>query len=138
MPVQDGVAPPEQLEVGFDFKSQVDGSGLILLRAVAESIDVCGKRGDGFAADLGLDPAQLSRALHGRGAHFSIRWLPAVLWRDHDHRVVNLIASMAGGVFVPKPKRSREDENEAVRQYVEKRMGDVGLDVLAKALGGEP
>lgn len=137
MPTPDGSPLPAQPELGFDFKSQVDGAAAVLLDKITRSIDSSGKRGDGFAADLDLDPAQLSRALRSRGAHFSVRWLPAVLWRDRDHTVIRFLAAMAGGEFVPKPKRTREDENEAVRRYVEERMGDHGLDVLKHALGDE-
>ncbi len=138
MSADDTAELPEQPELGFDFKSRVDGAAAVLLGKIGRAIDACGKRGDGFAADLELDPAQLSRALNGRGAHFSVRWLPAVLWRDHDHQVIRFLAQMAGGEFVPKPKRTREDENEALRQYVEEHMGEHGVDVLRHALGEEP
>ncbi len=137
MPTSDAGSLPVQPELGFDFKSQVDGAALVLLDKIARAIDASGKRGDGFAADLDLDPAQLSRALRSRGAHFSVRWLPAVLWRDRDHTVVRFLAAMAGGEFIPKPKRTREDENEALRRYVEERMGDHGLDVIKHALGSD-
>jgi hypothetical protein len=137
LPDDDCVARPEQAELGFDFKSQADGAGEVLLRAVAEAIDASGKRGDGFAADLEIDPGQLSRALRGRGAHFSMRWLPAVLWRDTDRRVIRLLARMAGGEFVLKPRRSRDEENDLIRRYVEDHMGEHGQEVILRALGDD-
>jgi hypothetical protein len=136
--VSDAESPPEQLELGQDYASQVDAAGVKILSAIAAAIDASGKRGDGFAEQLRLDPAQLSRALNGRGAHFSVRWLPAVLWGDPEHRVIRRLAAMAGGEFVPKPKRTREDENEAVRVYLEKRAGEVGRGLITQALEDAP
>ncbi len=135
--MDDAGSLPEQLEVSFDFRSQVDGASRVLLEKIARAIDATGKRGDGFAEDLEIAPAQLSRALNGRGAHFSVAWLPAVLWRDQEREVIRFLCRMAGGEFTPKPKRTREDENELIRRYVEERMGDHGLDVLRHALGEE-
>ena len=127
--------PDSTLPLGFDFRSTVEGTGIRVLAAIADAIDASGKRGDDFAADLDIDAAQLSRALNGRGAHFSARWLPAVLWRDRDHRVIKLLCAIAGGEFEPKPRRSRQEENELLRRYVEEHLGSMGVDVVRKALG---
>ena len=127
----------DSLPLGFDFRATVEGTGQRILATIEQTIDDGGKRGDDFAAELGLDPGQLSRALHGRGAHFSVRWLPAVLWRDRSHRVVSLLAPIAGGEYVHRPVRSREEENEALRRYIEVHLGDLGQDVLRKALGDD-
>jgi hypothetical protein len=135
LPKRDCATVPEQPELGYDFRSQVEGAAQRLLEKVAAAIDESGKRGDGFAEDLNINPAQLSRALNSRGAHFSLQWLPAVLWRDRNHTVINFLARMAGGEFLPKPVRSREDENEAIRRYLESKGGEVGLDTIRRALG---
>lgn len=128
----------DTLPLGLDFRRAVEAEGRRILATIAEVVDASGKRGDDFAAALDLDPGQLSRALHGRGAHFSVLWLPAVHWRDREHKLIRVEAGMAGMVVSPKPKRSREEENEAVRRYVEERLGDLGSDVLRKALGEDP
>ncbi len=129
--------PPEDetLPLGFDFRSTVEGAGARLLAIVSHTIDAAGKRGDDFAAELGLDPAQLSRALNGRGAHFSVRWLPAVLWRDKQRHLIRHLCALAGGDFVPRPAMTREQRALAVLAFLEEHGGELGQDAIRRALG---
>jgi hypothetical protein len=130
-------ANPMQLPLGVDYRATVDAAGQKLLVTVAEAIGSSGKQWDDFANNIGVDPGQLSRALSGRGVHFSVRWLPAIIWRDTEHRIVKHLCAMAGGAFVERPRLTAE-EKVALLEKTLRDSGPYGEAVLRAAYGEAP
>lgn len=128
-------AEPEQLPLGHVVQDAFGSAGDRLLRAIGEAVGASGKVTDDLATDLGVDPAQFSRALHGKGAHFSTRWLPAVLYRDRARILIRHLCFMCGGDFVERPSLTPEQELGNLKRVLAE-SGAVG-DAILRAARGE-
>jgi len=126
----------EQMPLAVDYRATIEAAGLKLLQVVAEAVGASGKQGDDFAADLGVDPGQLSRALAGRGTHFAVKWLPAVVWRDRSRILIRHLCALAGGTFVEVPKLTPEQRLEMLEKTL-RESGPFGEAVLKAAYGEE-
>jgi hypothetical protein len=135
------MAPPtdviadDQLELGVAVRSALDDRWRALLgvlRGAVGAIDA--KQGLDIAAECGVDPGQFSRALHGKGANFSLRWLIVVLWRDRSHSVIGFLCRLCGGEFVAKPRLTPEERIERLEQTL-REAGAFGEAVLRAAYG---
>lgn len=131
------VLQAQQLPLGAVVRDTFSEAGDRLLQVLRDALAGQGKQGDDLAADLGVDPGQLSRALHGRGAHFSLRWLPGALYRDRSHAIIRHLCHLSGGEFVPKPELTPEQELSNLKAVLLE-AGPVGEAILRAARGERP
>jgi hypothetical protein len=126
---------PEQLPLGHVVQDAFGSAGERLMRTIAEAVGASGKVADDLAVDLGVDPAQFSRALRGKGgAHFSARWLPAIVYRDRERILIRHLCRLAGGEFVERPKFTPEQRLELLEKVLHD-AGPFGEAVLRAAFG---
>jgi hypothetical protein len=128
-------AAGEQLPLGTVVRDTFGAAGDRLLIAIAESVGASGKVTDDLATDLGVDPGQFSRALRGRGIHFSARWLPAILYRDRARILIRHLCTLCGGEFVERPAFTPEQELANLKRVLGE-SGAVG-DAILRAARGE-
>lgn len=131
------VLQEQQIPLGSVVRDAFGKAGDQLLVVLRDALAGQGKQGDDLAVDLGVDPGQLSRALHGRGAHFSLRWLPAALYRDRSRELICHLCRLAGGDFVERPELTPEQELAALKHVLQE-AGPVGEAILRAARGERP
>lgn len=125
----------EQLPLGANLRAAYEESGDRLLKSIVNALTAASKSLDDVAADIGIDPAQLSRVLHGRSANIPPRLLAYAAWHDRAHLFVREVCALAGGEFKPKPPKSVEEKYAALRAALMER----GLwDVAKEWTGDEP
>lgn len=124
----------EQLPLGNVVQNAFGSAGEKFLRGIAEAVGAAGKVTDDLAADLGVDPGQFSRAMHSKGTHFSVKWLPAILYRDRARIVIRHLAHLCGGEFVERP-RLKPEEKLALLEKTRRDAGLVGEAVIRQAYG---
>jgi len=98
----------EQLSLGTAVRSALDErvvAFLGLARTVVAKAE--GKQGLDLAAEAGKDPAEFSRALHGKVA-LGVKSLLVLLWRDRSHVLIQFLCCVCGGDFVERPKQTPE------------------------------
>jgi hypothetical protein len=99
-----------------------------VLRDVVENLGVLE-----VAGSLGVTPRAIYQALSGRDNRKApAEWLPALLDLDQEHRLIRLLAEMAGGQFVPSDRRTDAEKLQALREEVAK-FGEAGLGMLKAA-----
>lgn len=125
---------PEQLPLGHVVRDTFGSAGDRLLVVIAEAVGAAGKVADDLAEDLGVDPGQFSRALRGRGIHFSARWLPAILYRDRSRILIRHLCNLCGGEFVEKPALTPEQELANIKRVLAE-AGPVGDAIMRQARG---
>lgn len=124
----------EQLPLGAIVQDAFGSAGDKLLASIAEAVGASGKVTDDLAVDLSVDPGQFSRALRGKGTHFSVRWLPAILYRDKARIVIRYLCHLCGGEFVEKPRLSPEQKLERLEKTL-RDSGAVGDSIIRAAYG---
>jgi hypothetical protein len=127
---------PEQLPLGTVVREAFGSAGDKLLTVIGEAVGASGKVTDDLATDLAVDPGQFSRALRGRGIHFSVRWLPAIIYRDRERILVRHLCHLAGGEFVERPRLTPEQRLERLEKTL-REAGTFGDAVLRAAYGEE-
>lgn len=127
--------PPEQLPLGTVVRDAFGTAGDRLLQVIAEAVGASGKVTDDLAAELNVDPGQFSRAIRGRGIHFSVRWLPAILYRDRTRILIRHLCALCGGEFIEKPELTPEQELAALKRVLSE-AGPVGDAIMRTARGG--
>ncbi len=98
----------EQLCLGTAVRSALEeraSAFLALARTVVAKLE--GKQGLDLAAEAGKDPAEFSRALHGKVA-LSVKSLLVLLWRDRSRSLIQFLCAVCGGDFVERPKQTPE------------------------------
>jgi hypothetical protein len=106
--------------------------GTRLLQHVRAAVTEGGRTVAEAAVALGLDEAQLSRALQGVGANLPPRLIAYALWHDRTHDLDRYLADVGGGKWEPKPPPDATYWLPKVREDLERR----GLwSLVAEAVG---
>ncbi len=127
----------EQLPLGTVLRNGYEDEGARILSAIIDALSAAGKSMDDVAADLEIDPAQLSRILHGRSAHIPPRLLAYVIWQDRRRMFVRHLCELAEGEYKPKPPPGADAALAALKSA----LIDMGIwEAVANraGLGGQP
>lgn len=127
----------EQLCLGTAVRSALDervAKFLGLARSVVAALEK--RQGLDLAAEAGKDPAEFSRALHGKVA-LGVKPLLVLLWRDKTRALIQFLCAACGGDFVERPKETPE---QRLALY-EKRLSELAKTetgaAIARAIRGE-
>lgn len=102
-----------------------------LRRRIADVIENLGRK-ECAAAFGGKSPDSVRKSLEGDPKrHFPTSDLVALLDLDEEKRVIELLCELAGGDYVPRVKRSLEEERNQFREIVIS-LGPLGLEAMRK------
>lgn len=128
----------EQISLSLrdEMRAPLARNGESILAACRELVRAAGKL-DVVADDAGMDPAQLSRALNGKGYNLGVHLLPVFFRHDRDRGLIRALCRMCGGRFIEEPRLSPEQELAAWKRELEKESPTLA-DVIRRRVDNEP
>lgn len=123
-----------KLALAYDTRDIIAREGNDLRLTAVEVAHRAEKQGLVLAAQVGVDPGQFSRALYGRGNHFDLAWLPALLHADSERLLLSKAAGFVGCEVQPRRELTVEEKLDRLQREC-RHSGAAGEAILQRALG---